>query len=136
MRKPTKCRSCNISYELTGKTGRHHLVDVSLICLVCGFNGKSVYHGAHEELHGESFECSSCHNYILYSDGNGCIWKDEIFFPNEDFLIRQIDYHLVGRSEACSLFSFNKKLITLPLLTEWASISELYSKLELLATFM
>ncbi len=134
MRKPGKCRSCNIAYELTYKTGRHRLVDIGLICLVCNYAGKSLYHGQHEDLHGDTFECNSCNKYILYTDGAGTIWKDEIYFSDKEYLIREIDHQLSDNKSEC-LYIYNGKTIRLPMLTEWTSIADLYSKLEVFQTF-
>jgi len=136
MRKPGKCRSCNLNYELTNKVGRHQIVNADIYCLICKSSGKSAYHGSHEDLSGDSLECNNCHNYILYTIGMGTIWKDEIYLPNNSCLIRDLEEsksHFIFNDVAWDSGKFYS--IEIPGILQFSSIENLISKLEILSIF-
>lgn len=133
MRKPTKCKSCNINYELTGKTGKHQLINCGLVCKVCLSKDKVAFHGGHEGLFGEALECRTCHNYILYTNGSlDAVWKDEIYIPSASgniFVMR--DYE-----DSTTFISINSiKVTKLKQIIEFKSMDDLVDKVKMITLF-
>jgi len=116
-------------------TGNHAILDNDFYCLVCESSGNSLFHGDNPDLIGESFECQRCNNYIVYTENN-TITKDEIYFDNGFYLIRNleeqesyfaidVDHKVYGGEEVC----------TFPYILLFDNIKELFAKLKLLALF-
>lgn len=130
MRKPAKCRSCNLNYSLTGKAGKHYIVDAEIFCPLCKVAGKSILHGPDEYLCGDTLECNICHNYILYTDNGGFnIWKDEIYLPEDYCLIRSV--------ENCETILLIKEetAFVVPAIIQFDSGEALLQKLKILVLF-
>jgi hypothetical protein len=124
MRKPSKCRSCNLNYELSGEAGKHSVVDIGMYCPLCKKVNKWIYHGQHDQLSGDALECKVCHNYILYSDGVGTIEKDEIYFSKNYCLIRDLE-------KSKSYFSIDdKRIFTFPYIVIFSNPKDLFNKLK------
>lgn len=119
-----KCRSCEIDRSMyVSKLRYHTLLDVGLYCPLCNFSGTSIYHPENNELAGNSIECINCHNYIIY-DSKGTILKDEIYFPNNNCLIRSLEnlqsYYLIN----------DKNTITFPHIVQFTDYGTLLFKLK------
>lgn len=130
----TSCRSCKINKHLTGSTGEHQLVDAELYCLVCTTSTKSIYHSENEDLAGDCYECSDCHNYILYTDSRGTITKDEIYFSGSigeenTFLIRSVEENF-----SCFVKNDNK-VYEVNNIIQFSNVNELYGRLNKLVVF-
>lgn len=85
------CRSCSINENLVGIAGEHSLVDTGVFCMVCQKVCKSIHHPEGDDLYGDSYECNECHDYILYTDAKGTLYKDEIYLDNNYSFIRNIE---------------------------------------------
>jgi len=130
MRKPTKCRSCNINYELTGLTGRHEIIKADKACPLCGVSEKIVLHYGHEGLSGEAIECHSCHNYIRYTNGTPeAIWKDEIYLSPNYLLLRSYE------DNTSTYFQNNKIIFETNNIIQFTSLDNLIEKLKTIVVF-
>lgn len=137
MKRITSCKSCQINDELIGRVGSHKLEDINLFCPICKFVGKNIIHDE-EELVGASHECRNCHRYILYSDGDGKIYKDEIYFPDDYYLIRDLDdhtanlYKISGRDHS---YSSVKEILSFDHIIMFDDADELFRRLKNLIIF-
>ena len=124
------CRSCGINFSLTGNRGKHKLVDVGIFCPVCMTASKSIHHSENDDLVGDAYECSGCHNYILYTDGKGDICKDEIYLTDEYFLIRDLE-------DNTSFFGKDgDKVFSSESIIQFTDVKELFHRLKNLRAFI
>ncbi len=131
MKNKVSCRACQIENDLLARYDRthnqHELVDVGIYCLVCKFSGAFSLH-IEKDLLGESWCCTNCNNYILYTDKNQ-IWKDEIYFPDEISLIRNLE------ENESTIGSSYKEIVTINSMVSFDSIEALQKKLKTLVLF-
>lgn len=123
-----KCRSCVTNIELTGDAGEHKLIDMGMYCFVCQRPEISIHHKESKTLCGESLECNSCNNYILYYEDD-IITKDEIYLDNDYLLIRNIKYN------DSVIFIKDEEIITVPNIIQCNGADKLFAKLKLLVVF-
>ena len=117
----TRCRSCEIELKYIDKNSPHELINNGIYCPICQSINDMIYHPPSMDLIGKSFECNNCHNYILYSEEDGKIIKDEIYLNDSVFVIRKpnlnisehfVNFKLVNKFNYIIQFDFNNDLLT------------------------
>lgn len=122
------CRSCLIEQEYYFQNCNHEIINSNLYCLLCKSMVNSFNHFGNDQ-DGQSFECSQCNNYILYFSGKDTLFKDEIYFDKDKFLIRDFEANT-------SYFWYSKyKSITIDSLLFFDNKDELLNKLNKLIMF-
>ena|SRR5271166_1206826 len=122
-----KCRSCTMDYGNDTHT-RHRLIDAGLLCPLCNYRGKWCSH-INEDLWGDSLECKKCHDYILYVSPDNQIWKDEIYLPQDRYLIRHLE------TNTSSLFVGLKEITTLDYIVQFQTLRQLINRIQTIVVF-
>lgn len=124
----SNCRSCQINLELVLKKGKHVIKNLNMFCPLCKKLVDCLCHEDNIGLLGASLECLNCNDYIIYTYKKN-IWKDEIYFTNNLFLIRDID------DKTSSFYDNNKLLLDLNYLVDLTSTKDIKLKLKRLLHF-
>lgn len=109
----------------------HNLIEIKFECLVCGHT-KTAYSHPSKQLSGDSLECPECHNYILYLEEDGSIWKDEIYFEKPYYLFIR-DFKL--NETYLYLDESDCNAITLNQIIEFDSADKLLKKAKTIVVF-
>lgn len=132
-----KCRSCDLTNQLIDKPIKHKLISVNFRCPLCNKIPKWYSH-LHEDLSGDSLECKSCHNYILYNSTDAKIedtkkWKDEIHFfvSGKEFFVMR-DYE---DSRTYVWVNDSHNPIKLNSILEFKSLEDLINKVKTIVVF-
>lgn len=135
-----KCRSCKMMKDMGADQLKHELVAPPYKCVICNKQTKWYSHLC-DDLMGDSLECKSCHNFIIYAlpdidpkteEHYYNIWKDEIYlsqFSKEILVLRSYE-------DNTTFISINDiKVTALNHIIQFESLIQLYKKLESIVVF-
>jgi transcription elongation factor Elf1 len=140
-----QCRSCELTNQITSDPVKHKLITADYYCPLCNKIPKWYSH-LHKELLGDSLECKSCRNYILYvvpdiKTGGVKKWKDEInssfSLKNEEvFIMRDIFVMRDYEDNRTYVFVGNSKNpIKVNSILEFKSLEDLTNKVKTIVVF-